>query len=345
MNVPLRINPKKTKKLIPIGIFLLLGVVFSISTVYTIETGSVGVLARFGKYRLDEVMPGLHFKIPLVDAVKKVDVKVRTLNYVGKRGVARVKPGEVVGSGEGILYGSPISVLDQRGLTVGVELTVQYQLRPRMAAEVLSEYGENYEMKLIHPIVRDAVRDVIAQYPAELLPMKRNEIAEKIRHMILSQVEKIRGNPLQVTAVQLRNIILPARIAQKIQEVQEAKQEAEKMKALEEKAQREQRVRIIQAETEKKEKILRAEAEKQERILRAQAEAEARLLRAKAEAGANKRIAQSLTPNILRWRELAVQEKMAEAIEKNPNVRLFYGNVPGNMHFWMGEQSQNIKNH
>ncbi len=334
----LPLNWEKFRRFPPFLILLVLLVLLVSAAFYTIETGYVGVLARFGKYRLEEVMPGLHFKIPLVDQVKEVDVKVRTLNYVGKKGVYRIKPGEVVGR-EGILYGSPISVLDQRGLTVGVELTVQYQLRPQMAAEVLSEYGENYEMKLIHPIVRDAVRDVVAQYPAELLPMKRNEIAERIRHLIVSQVEKIRGNPLQVTAVQLRNIILPTRIAQKIQEVQEAKQEAEKMKALEEKAQREQKVRLIQAETEKKEKILRAEAAKQEKILRAQAEAEARLLRAKAEAEANQLLAKSLTPAVLHWRELAVQERLAEAIESNPNVRLFYGlSSSPNVHLWLPEK-------
>ena len=113
------------------------------------------------------------------------------------------------------------------------------------------------------------------------------------------------------------------------------------MKALEEKAQREQKVRLIQAETQKQERIKRAEAEKQEKILRAQAEAEAKLLQAKAVAEANERIARSITPEILRWRELSVQEKFAEAISKNPNVRLFYGmDGKGNLHFWMEEQKR-----
>jgi len=185
--------------------------------------------------------------------------------------------------------------------------------------------------------VRDAVRDVIANYPAEIIPMKRNEIAQKIAATILREVQEIKGNPFAVTAVQLRNITLPPKVAQKIQEVQLAKQEAERMKALEEKAQREQKVRLIQAETEKQERIKRAEAEKQEKILRAQAEAEAKLLKARATAEANKKIAASITPEILKWRELAVRERFADAIRENENVRLFYG-MEGNgknLHFWM----------
>jgi regulator of protease activity HflC (stomatin/prohibitin superfamily) len=313
-------------------LLLLLCAVFLLGFWYTIETGEVGVKVRLGKYDMNEISPGLHFKWPIIEKIKKVDIRVRTINYVSTKAKH-----EITGRG-GVLYGSPISVLDQRGLTVSVELTVQYQLKPQMVAEVLAQYGENYEIKLIHPIVRDAVRDIIAEYPAEEIPMKRNEIARRISLTIIKEVQEIKGNPFEVTAVQLRNIALPPRVAQKIQEVQLAKQEAEKMKALEEKAQREQRVRLIQAETLKQEQIKKAEAEKQQKILQAQAEAEARLLKAEAIAKANQKIAKSISPEVLRWRELAVQEKFAEAISQNPNVRLFYGmGHGGNLHFWIEE--------
>lgn len=319
-------------------VFLVLAIIF-FGSWYTIETGEVGVKIRFGKYDMQEVLPGLHFKWPVIEKVRKVDVRVRTINYVTPRIRHKIESAR-----GGVLYGSPVTVLDKRGLTVTVELTIQYQLKPHMAAEVLAEYGLNYETKLIHPIVRAVVRDVIAEYPAEEIPVKRNEIAKRISATITSKIQEIKGSPFEVIAVQLRNVTLPPRVAQKIQEVQLAKQEAEKMKALEEKAQREQKVRLIQAETEKQERIKKAEAEKQEKILRAQAEAEARLLQARAIAEANRQIAESITPEILRWRELAVREKFAEAIARNPNVRLFYG-MPnnGNFHFWMGDGKSSLK--
>ena len=312
---------------IPVIILIVVCILVLKSAIYTIETGFVGVKARFGRYFMDEVEPGIHFKIPLADTIKKVDVRIKTINYVSS------KAGKKLSGKSGILYGQPIPVLDKRGLRVQVELTVQYQLRPEMAAEVIANYGMDWELKLIHPIVRDSVRDVIAKYPAEEIPMKRTEIAQNISNAIVETVLKIKGNPLQVTAVQLRDIDLPPRIAQKIQEVQEAKQEADKMKALEEKARYEQQVRLIKAETEKKEKILRAEAEKEEKILKAQGEAEA-----------NKLLSKSITPELLKWRELDIQEKMAEAIRQNPHVRLFYGNSSfGNLHFWLEEKSKEDK--
>ena len=279
-------------------------IIFCFSLIYTIETGFVGVKVRFGKYSMDEVEPGIHFKIPIIESIKKVDVKVRTFNYVKRKR-----------RGEGIIYREPISVLDKRGLRVLVELTIQYQLRPNMAAEVLSQYGNNWEFKLIHPIVRDTVRDIIAKYPAEELPLKRSNIAQEIATSIIDTVSRIKDNPLQITAVQLRNIILPERIARKIEEVQLAKQEAEKMKAYEEKAQREQRVRIIEAETMEKEKILKA----------------------RGEAEANRLLSNSITQRLIEWKKLQIQEKMADAIKENPNVRLFYGTQPGNIHLWIDE--------
>lgn len=312
--------------LVPV-IFVLI-IVFS--SVYTVETGYVGVLSRFGRFNMDEIQPGLHFKVPFVDSIKKVDVKVKTLNYTSK-------PQEAELSGkEGVLYGSPITALDMRGLGLTVELTVQYQLKPTQAAEVLSQYGTNYEMKLIHPIVRDVVRDIIAQYPMEDIPLKRNVIAQTISGTIVDNINKIKGNPLLVTAVQLRRINLDPKIADKIRQVQEAKQEAEKMKALEEKAQREQKVRLIKVETEKQERIKRAEAEQRERILKAEAEKKEKILRAEGEKKANELLSKSITPQLLQWRNLDVQEKMAEAIKSNPNVRLFMGmQGNGNLHFWM----------
>ncbi len=338
-------KPKKTKRIgknffhgiSALGFFFVV-VLILLGSFYTIETGEVGVLSKFGKYDFDEKQPGLHFKIPIVEDIKKVDVRVRTINYVSQPGRKALR------GKEGVLYGAPINVLDQRGLNVMVELTVQYKLRPEMAAETLAKYGRNYEVKLIHPVVRDAVRDIIAQYPAEQIPLRRTEIARKISSAIIKTITNLKDNPLEISTIQLRNIALPPRIAQKIQEVQIAKQEAEKMKALQEKAEREQKVKLIQAETRKQEKIKAAEAENAKKILEAEADKKARILKAEGEAKANELLSKSITQNLLEWRRLDVEEKMADAIEANPNVRLFYrmGNT-GNLHFWMNDNQPSKK--
>ncbi len=281
----------------------------------TIESGNVGVKVTFGKYDDRELPPGLHFKLPFVQEIKKVDVKVHAINYKGK--VDKVDE-------EGLINKPAITVLDERGLPIAVELTVQYRLLPDMASETLQRWGESWQEKLVNPVVREVVRDVIGSYPAEAIPTKRPEIATRIEEGIRKEIKVQSGGAVQVVGVQLRNILLPREIQQKIKEVQIAKQEAERMKYVEEKAKREQEVKRIQAETEKIQKVIKA-----------QAEAEARLEKAKAEAQANQMISRSITPNILKWRELDVQERIAESLEKNPNVKLFINTPTGNFHMWL----------
>jgi len=286
-------------------------------TFETIESGSVGVKITFGKYDDRELPPGLHFKIPFVQEIKKVDVKVHAINYKGVEDRVDKK---------GLINKPAITVLDERGLPIAVELTVQYRLLPDMASETLQKWGENWEEKLVNPVVREVVRDVIGSYPAETIPTKRPEIATRIEEGIREEIKKQSAGAIAVVGVQLRNILLPKEIQQKIKEVQIAKQEAERMKYIEEKAKREQEVKKIQAETEKIQKVIKA-----------QAEAEARLARAKAEAEANRMISQSITPNILKWRELEIQERIAESLQKNPNVKLFLNTPTGNFHMWLNE--------
>lgn len=309
--------------IVPIGISLLILLILLWSCFYIVPTGYVGVLRCFGKISLSERGPGLHFKLPFpIQSVEKVDVKLRTINYIEKKAGKKLHKEK-----EGVIIASPVHALDKRGLPVTVELTVQYSLRPSLAAEVMAEYGENYEAKLIHPVVREAVRDIIAQYPAEIIPTKRPEIAAKTANTITTRIAQIKDHPLMITAVQLRNIELPPAIAKKIEQVQIAKQEAERMKLLQQKAEREMKVKLIEAETKKQVQIKQAEAEKQARILRAEGEAKANAL-----------LSRSLTAVILKWRELDVQEQFAQAVKSNPNIKLFYGLGGKNMHYWVGGQ-------
>ncbi|WP_051654318.1 prohibitin family protein [Persephonella sp. KM09-Lau-8] len=291
-----------------------------------IESGTVGVKATLGKFDNQELMPGFHLKTPIADRIIEVDTKVHTINYKGDKDLPDKR---------GVIFKPSINVLDERGLPVRIELTAQYRVIPDQASELLQEWGRNWEYKLVNPTIRDVVRDVIGQYPAEKLPVKRQEIAIKIEQGIKENMRKTSKGKIEVIGVQLRDIKLPPRIAQKIEEVQIAKQEAEKMKYVEEKAKKEQEVRKIRAESEKIEKIIRAEGEAERKIKEAEGKAKAKILEAEAQAKANKLLSQSIDQNILKWKNLQVQEKLMEAIKENKNNNIFLNTPQGNMHYWV----------
>ena len=290
----------KVAKWIVTGLILIV-LIFLAGTVKpwkVVKSGNVGVLVTMGKYSNNELYPGIHFIIPVIQSVIPVDVQVHAINYKGNNNI---------GIQNGVINEPAITVLDQRGLPITVELTMQYRLLPNYASEVLQEWGYNWESKMINPIIREVVRDVIGQYPAENVPISRAEISSKIKNTIIEDIKALKitsgESPVKVLGIQLRNVRLPEKIAKKIEQVQEAKQEAEKMKYIEEQAKKDQQIKLIRAETSKKEKILDAEGV----------------------AKSNSLISSSITSNLIKWKNLDVQQGMADAFKTNPNVTIFYG--------------------
>ena len=57
-----------------------IGVVFLTMSVYTVEQTERAILLKFGAVSQADVPPGLHFKLPIADEIKKFDARVQTLD-------------------------------------------------------------------------------------------------------------------------------------------------------------------------------------------------------------------------------------------------------------------------
>jgi len=291
-----------------------------------INEGEVGILSTTGKFSPNPLKPGLHFYVPIFQKVIIVDTKVHMITY---------KRNQEVGSmpdryGTIKIYPA-INVLDSRGLPIYVELSVSYRLDANKAAFVLKTYGINWEDKIINPIVRDVVRNVIGKYPAEELPIKRNEIATKIENQIREQLNKIPGKPVIFESFQLRDIILPPRIKAQIERVQIAKQEAERAK-----------YEVLKAKQLAQKAAAIAQGKANAAKIEAQGKAEAQLIEAQAQAKANRLISNSLTKELLKLKQIEVQNKFNEALKNNPNIKIFLtpgGAVPN---IWMNVEDKKV---
>lgn len=271
---------------------VLAGLLFVQASYYTIESGTVGVLATFGKYSADVKRPGLHFKMPLMQVLHVVDVKLRTANYVGTQD----RPDK-----EGVQNKPSIQVLDNKNLPIGIEMSVQYQPSIDQANLLLEHYGSNYFDKLINPLVRDVVRNVIGQYQAEEIAEKRSEIGTEINRQLEG---KFAGLPFTLRAVALRNINLPPIVLKKIEEVQLAKQEEQRLGMVQKQASKEQEIKTIQAKTRLIEVTTQATADADKKRIEADAKAYQIQKEAEAEAAANKLIASSISADLIHYRAI-----------------------------------------
>lgn len=275
-----------------------------------INSGEVGIKVTAGEYDKVPLQPGIRFFVPIIQKIIVVDTRIRAINFSGTENLG------VLGQNQGIFRNDAINVMDSRGLTVSIELTVQYRLNPQTAPLTLATYGPAWEQIIINPIVRDVVRNVIGRYPAEELPTKRNEIAKLIDEGIRNDIAKRQNHPVELSSVQLREIVLPPKIKEQIEKVQIARQEAERVRYEVERARQ---------EAEKVAALARGEAEASR--IKAQGSADATIIEAKAKANANKAIGDSLNDRLLKLRQIEVQGKFNEALKDNKDAQIFL--MPG----------------
>jgi regulator of protease activity HflC (stomatin/prohibitin superfamily) len=320
------------KWLVVIGLVILF--VFVLKPFTIINSGEVGIKVRTGKFDDQALKPGLHFYIPVFQKIIPVNTRIRLITYsndmkstIGDRyGKTLTAPDGF----EGALKENPaIEVLDKRGLTVNIDLAVQYSLNASNAPKTIETWGASWEEKIINSKVREVVRDVIGQYTAEQLPEKRNEIASAIQTKMKLKMDELANNPVLLSSVELRNIVLPAKIKEKIEEVQAAKQEVTIAEQQKEKAKQ---------EAQRKAEIARGEAERNR--IEAQGQADKIRIEAEEQAKANKLISDSLTPRLIELEQIKTQAKFNEALKVNKDAQIFLtpgGSVPN---IWVDAKSK-----
>jgi regulator of protease activity HflC (stomatin/prohibitin superfamily) len=298
-------------------IALLIGfALFALKPFAIINSGEVGIKVRTGKFDDNPLQPGLHFYIPVFQKIIPVNTRIRLITYSNARtstvgdDYARGLSSETF---EGGLKRNPaIQVLDKRGLTVNIDLAVQYSIQAATAPKTIERWGASWEEKIINSKVREVVRDVVGQYTAEQLPEMRNEIASAIQTKVRKKIMALEGKPVVLSAVELRNIVLPAKIKEKIEEVQAAKQDV--TIAMQQKA------KAIQ-HAQRAAEIARGEAERNR--IEAQGEADKIRIEAEEQAKANTLISRSLTPQIIELEQIKTQAKFNEALRVNKNTQIF----------------------
>ena len=284
--------------------------IFMLKPYTIINSGEVGIKVTTGKYEKTPLKAGLHFYIPMYQKIIPINTRIRLITYSNDRGR---ELGQNTRSIEGGLLRNPaIPVLDRRGLTVNIDLAVQYSIKPESAPQTIEKWGGAWEEKIINSKVREVVRDVVGQYTAEQLPEMRNTIAAAIQTKVRVKVEGLPNQPVILSSVELRNIVLPPKIKEKIEQVQAAKQDVTIAEQEKEKAKQ-------QAQTAAE--VARGVAQKNR--IEAQGEADKIRIEAEEQAKANTLLAKSLSPILIQLEQIKVQGKFNEALKYNRNAQIF----------------------
>lgn len=256
----------------------------------TVMPDQVGVKRTFGKVENNVRQPGLVGFNPFT--TKVVKVPVRTMNLA-------------------IVENLP----SKEGLTIRSESSILYRIKSDAVPQILLETGMEYEDMLILPVFRSAASDICSKYDAkDMHSSKRAEIEEEIKARL---IEVCAPKGFIIEAVLLKSISLPDGLSRSIEAKLEAEQDALRMQFVLDRQRQEAQRQIIDAEGAKEVAKIQAEGKKNATIIDSEARARAMEIEAEGMKNANELISESLTPNMLKLKQIEAFQKLSTS----PNAK------------------------
>lgn len=162
-----------TKLAMKLVIYLVLGVIIlsAVASAFgTIGAGERGIKTRFGAVQGQPLSEGLYVKIPLIEKVHKMEVKIQkdeTASTAASRDLQDVK----------------------------ATIAVNYHINPNKVADIYQNVGGQYKKNttvsdtLIAPAIQESVKASTAKYTAEELITKREAVRNSIKEHLVRKLE------------------------------------------------------------------------------------------------------------------------------------------------------------
>ena len=163
---------------------------------------------------------------------------------------------------------------------VSSRIAVNYKVNPGDSVSIVRNIGVSlYVETILAPAVQESVKAVTAKYTAEGLISERTKVSAEIETALKNKVQQ---HGIQVEGFNIVNFEFSSSFTQAIEEKQVAEQD------------------LIRVKTEQEQLVVKAEAAAKA----AEAEAQAILVKAEAQAEANRKLAESLTPNLVEYEKI-----------------------------------------
>ena len=234
----------------------------------TVQTGYTGIVTTFGKVEDVTLEAGLHFKSPF-QRIIPMDNREQKSTFNTEAFSSDIQQVQITGS-------------------------INYAINKKTAMNLFKEVGTDYFNKLVYPRMPEITKGVFSKYTAENLVANRQKLSESIREGLDNELDEYGIN---VISVSIENLDFTDAFTDAV----EAKQVAAQKKL---QAEIEQNQMTMETQQQAERKRINAEAEANVAKINADADAYALQVRSEAEAEANKKIAESLTENLIRFNEI-----------------------------------------
>ncbi|MCU0975989.1 MAG: FtsH protease activity modulator HflK [Steroidobacteraceae bacterium] len=220
---PQRPSPSLPPRALGIGAVVILALWGLLSCFYTVQPEERAVVKRLGQV-VSISDPGLHFRLPFgIDTVQFVATERVLKEEFGFRTEATDRDGpsrfaEEDHTSESLMLTGDLNIID-------VEWVVQY----RIADPIKYLYAMREPQRTLRDLSESVMRRVVGnRIGSEVLTTGRVEISNTARDEIQLAMDRY-DNGLQIITVELQDVVPPPRVQPAFNEVNEARQERERM--------------------------------------------------------------------------------------------------------------------
>lgn len=207
------------KGTLPIIALVIAGILLATS-IYSTGPDEVGVIRRFGKY-IRTTTPGLHLKLPIIEKLNNVKVR-----YVFKEefGFRTTKAGVITQYSSKEYFDESLMLTGDLNVLV-VEWIVQFKVKDAVKLLFNIRNPERTIRNISEAVMRQTVGDHTVN---QVLTTMRIEINQEVQDK-LQEILDFYESGIQIVTVKLQDVNPPDAVKPSFNEVNEAKQEKEKV--------------------------------------------------------------------------------------------------------------------
>lgn len=203
------------------GVLLLIAAIATATMVYTVQPEERAVVKRFGAV-IRTTDPGLHFKLPFgIDSVQRVATERVLKEEFGFRTAAAGEPTRYAAQDfpdESLMLSGDLNIID-------VEWVVQY----RIGDPIKFLYSMREPTRTLRDLSESVMRRVVGNHlGSEILTTARVKIANTTREEIQAAMDLYQTG-IHIVTVELQNVVPPKAVQPAFNQVNEARQERERM--------------------------------------------------------------------------------------------------------------------
>ncbi len=235
------------KIIVPVAAFLIW------SSVFTVDERQEAVLFQFGEILEADYEPGLHFKMPFINNVRKFDNRILTIDQKPERFLTLEKKDLIVDS---YVKWRIVDVVQYYKTTQGDELTAGRLLYENINNGLRDEFGKR------------SIQEIVSGDRTQIMSLMTQQASERARSL-----------GIEVVDVRVKKVDYPERVSNSVYQRMRAERERE---ARDFRSKGHEASERIQADADRQSSILLAEAYRDSEIARGEGDARATEIYAKA---------------------------------------------------------------